>query len=549
MPRRVKIRLGVVAFSLLLGMLFVIPTLWPEREGILADITPSQGARLGLDLQGGMYLVLGVEVDRAVEDRSRRVRDEIRHLLEQAGIEGRVELDGITRIRVEAGEAAEPRIRRWIEDRGDILELDRKGPGVWEIRPTATELRQIRDWAVSQSLSTIRNRIDQYGIAEPTIQRQGDDRIVVQLPGVDDPRRAIELIGRTAQLTFHMYRDDLQVPDLESQVEDLLVRRPELRQDFHGLNEVLAVTLPTGVAVRFQRINDGFAARNVPVLVDTEPMLTGDTIVDARVRLNPQFNEPYVAMEFDAAGGRRFEEITSRSVGKRFAIVLDETVFSAPVIRERIPGGRASIEGQFTMDEARDLAIVLRAGALAAPARILEERSVGPSLGQDSIRAGVTAILVGSVLVLIFMMVYYRYAGFVADVSLVANMVFLLGILGLFGATLTLPGLAGIVLTIGMAIDGNVIIFERIREELRAGRGARASVEAGYAKALSSILDANITTLIAALVLFQFGTGPVRGFAVTLSVGILTTLFSVLFVSRTLIDAWVLRRGVRNLPI
>lgn len=539
-----KLKMFVFLASLLLGFYLLVPTVWPDRPQWALDFFPDRGARLGLDLQGGMYLVLEVEVERAVEDRTRRLRDEIVQAV--AGVTA--EIAGQGRVRVTASEAQRAALESWLGDRRDTLESSNVD-GVLEVRYTSTELAQIRDWAVIQSERTIRNRIDQYGVVEPTIQRQGEDRIVVQLPGIDDPQRAIELIGKTAQLTFHLFRDDVQVPDLAAQVDALLVARPELKGNMRALNAAFAATLPAGVELRFQRVADGFAAQTVPVLVDAEPLLTGDTITDARVRLNPQYNEPYVALEFDSIGATAFEDVTSRYVGRRFAIVLDDTVYSAPVIRERIAGGRASIEGGFTVDEARDLAIVLRAGALPAPATILEERSVGPSLGQDSIKEGVLAISIGGFLVVLFMILYYKIGGLVADVALVANLVYLLALMSLFGSTLTLPGLAGIVLTIGMAVDGNIIIFERIREELRAGRSVRAAVDSGFAKALSAILDANVTTLIAGIVLFQFGTGPVRGFAVTLTVGVLTTMFSVLFVSRTMIDLYVQRRGISRLPI
>lgn len=542
--RNQRTKLALFVASLLLGIYLMVPTVWRERPQWAQDFFPESGARLGLDLQGGMYLVLEVQVERAVEDRTRRLREEL-----SVAVEGlQFEILGLGELRAFGPAEAVSALQTWVGERTDTLAGSRSGDDLI-VRFTSGELTQIRDWAVLQSERTIRNRIDQYGVVEPTIQRQGADRIVVQLPGIDDPQRAIELIGKTAQLTFHLFRDDLPAGDVNAAVDALLAAQPGLRGDVRRLNAALAATLPAGVEVRFQRVGDGFASQTVPVLVDGEPMLTGDTITDARVRLNPQFNEPYVSMEFDALGARTFEEITSQYVGRRFAIVLDDTVYSAPVIRERIPGGRASIEGGFTIDEARDLAIVLRAGALPAPAIILEERSVGPSLGQDSIEQGVLAIAVGGLLVVLFMLVYYKFGGLVADIALVTNMVYLLGLLSLFGSTLTLPGLAGIVLTIGMAVDGNIIVFERIREELRAGRGVRTAVDAGFAKALSAILDANVTTLIAGVVLFQFGTGPVRGFAVTLTAGILTTLVSVLFVSRTLIDLYVQRRGVTRLPI
>lgn len=555
MSSKYRMRVLLILATMLVGVLFIIPTVIEDRPDWLAGITPERGAQLGLDLQGGMYLVLQVQVSQALEGRLRRYRQDFESHLEEQGVEGKaaVKVTGVTGLELEAPRGEATVVRSWLDERSETLQVLESGPtdgrAVWRVGFTPEESQRIRDWAVLQSKETIRNRVDQYGVLEPSIQRQGEDRIVVQLPGVENPDRAVDLIGKTAQLTFHMYRDDLDVSGLRGMVDELTTERPSLRRDVGALNAALAATLPAGVEVRFQRIPDEFGSRTEPVLVEADPMMTGESIVDARVRIASQYNEPYVALEFDDEGGRRFAEITEQHVGDRFAIVLDEVVYSAPVIRERIPGGRASIEGGFAIEEARDLAIVLRAGALPAPVKILEERTIGPSLGQDSIRRGVRAIVLGGLLVIVFMLVYYKYGGLVANISLVANMIYLLGALGMFEATLTLPGLAGIILTIGMAVDGNVIVFERIREELRLGKSVRAAVDGGYAKALSAVLDANITTMIAAVVLFQFGTGPVRGFAVTLTVGIATTLFSVLFVSRTFMDLYVQRRGVRSLPI
>ncbi|RMF18905.1 MAG: protein translocase subunit SecD [Candidatus Dadabacteria bacterium] len=538
----------MIVASWIIGALICVPTIWSQPPDWLEPLVPEKGAKLGLDLQGGMHLVLEVDTDAAVENRVRHFRNRLEQWAEKKGAVAAIEQNGPAELKVSITPMPDD-FDDFVADFGGTFEVDHKvGPSA-VVRIPQAELRRIRDWAVLQSLETIRNRIDQYGVSEPSIQRQGDDRIVVQLPGVDDPERAIKLIGRTAQLTFHLVRDDVQAEGLTEAIDALIAAHPEFKRDVRALNAALAATLPTGVEVRFQRVADEFGSFTQPILVSAEPEMSGDTVVDARVRIEQQFNEPYVLLQFNEEGAEQFAELTAENVGKRLAIVLDEMVYSAPVIREKIGGGRASIEGGFTIDEARDLAIVLRAGSLPADVSILEERTVGPSLGQDSIERGVRAIVVGGLLVVLFMAFYYRYAGIVADVSLFANLIYLMAILSLFGATLTLPGLAGIVLTIGMAVDGNVIIFERIREELRLGKSVRSAVETGYSKALSTVLDANVTTLIAGLILFQFGTGPVRGFAVTLTVGILTTLVSVLFVSRTLIDMYVQRRGVRSLPI
>jgi preprotein translocase subunit SecD len=350
---------------------------------------------------------------------------------------------------------------------------------------------------------------------------------VVELPGIKDAARAVQLIGKTARLEFRLVDEQ---------------RSPE---------EALQGRIPDGSEILYERrVNKqtGEVSR-LPFLLRKQTLLTGDALTNAEVRIGSQFNEPYVSIEFDSDGARRFERITSDNVGKRLAIVLDNTVYSAPVIRERISGGQAQITGSFTMEEARDLAIVLRAGALPAPVRIEYESIIGPSLGQDSIRQGLTAGLIGGALVVLFVLIYYRLSGLVANVALGLNVLLLLAGLGYFHATLTLPGIAGIVLTLGMAVDANVLIFERIREELRLGKPSRAAVEAGFARAWSAILDGNVTTLIAAAMLFQFGTGPIKGFAVTLSLGLLANLFTAVFICKFIFEAALAFRPIQRLSI
>lgn len=553
MRKKNQLRFTLIALALVVASLLVMPTFMPERPEWLRLLTPERGAKLGLDLQGGMHLVLGVDTDSALNSRLRYFRGRVDKWAAEQQIITEYSNLGVNQIQVALPANKLEAFKTWLEDLGGTFELasssiDGQRADAIVVIP-ADEVKMIRDWAVLQSLETIRNRIDQYGVAEPSIQRQGSNQIVVQLPGIEDTERAINLIGKTAQLTFHLVRNDVSVPDLEKHVDDLLASRPDLKRDIAALNAALAATLPAGVAVRFQRIADEFGSATVPMLVNAEPEMSGETVVDARVRIEQQFNQPYVMLEFNAEGAQLFADLTAKNRGKQLAIVLDESVYSAPVIREKIAGGVASIEGAFTINEARDLAIVLRAGALPADVSIQEERTVGPSLGQDSIRRGVQAISVGSVLVFVFMLVYYKLSGIIANIALLANVLFLLALMSLFQATLTLPGLAGIALTIGMAVDGNILVYERIREELRLGKSVRVAVEMGFNKALWSILDANITTLIAGVILFQFGTGPVRGFAVTLSAGILTTLFTVLVLTRTLFDMYVQRPGVTKLSI
>ncbi|MBU1062440.1 MAG: protein translocase subunit SecD, partial [Candidatus Omnitrophica bacterium] len=365
---------------------------------------------------------------------------------------------------------------------------------------------EAREDAPSRALEIIRNRIDQFGVREPLIQRQGKDSIVVQLPGITDRDRAIELIGKTALLEFKIVEDDEQL--------NKEAREGNVPQGYE-LKDVLKES----------------------VLLRADAVLTGDTLVNAEVRFDQsRFNEPYIALEFNSKGASIFSEVTGQNVNKRLAIVLDGKVHSAPRINEKIPSGRASITGRFSIDEATDIALVLRAGALPAPIYIEEERTVGPLLGRDSIESGIRASLIGVVLVLSFMLVYYLFAGLVASIAMLLNFVIVLGVLGWFHTTLTLPGIAGMILVIGMAVDANVLIYERIREELLTGKHIRSAVAFGYNKAFTAILDSNITTLIAAALLFRFGTGPIRGFGVTLSIGILASMFTAIFVTRIIFD-------------
>ena len=365
--------------------------------------------------------------------------------------------------------------------------------------------------APDRALEIIRNRIDQFGVLEPSIQKQGRDRIVIQLPGVTDRARALKLIKSSAHLEFRIVADE-----------------PEL------VKEALAGNTPEGYELKELKQRDG---KTEQILLVKKAALGGDALVDATTEFSQStFNQPYVSIEFDKAGGQVFASLTEENVGRRLAIVLDGTVYSAPVIREKIPSGRAQISGNFSVQEANDLAIVLRAGALPAPVEVIEERTVGPSLGKDSIQKGIKAIIIGGLLVLAFMAVYYLLAGLIADFALMLNMILITGALSYFHATLTLPGIAGLVLTIGMSVDANVLIFERIREEFKLGKSIRAAIQSGFSRAFLTILDANLTTLITALILFQFGTGPVRGFATVLSIGIISSMFTALVVTRLILE-------------
>jgi preprotein translocase subunit SecD len=382
------------------------------------------------------------------------------------------------------------------------------------------ELIRIRDGVVEQAINVMRNRIDEFGVVEPTLQVQGDDEIVVQLPGIQDPQRAKDLIGRTAVLEFRFLAEGPQAGTLESPGAGTQV--------LSGERDACA----TGKC-----------------LVERRPIMTGDVLTDARVQPGGSLEGPTVDFVLDSQGARIFGEATTARVGRQLAIVLDNHVQSAPVIREAITGGRGQISGRFTFEEAQDLANVLRNGALPAPLKLMEERTVGPSLGRDSIEKGTISLLVGSALVWAFMAVYYRGGGLITDLALLLNLLFLVGTFALFGFTLTLPGIAGLVLTVGMAVDANILILERMREELRLGKNARAAIEAGYERAWSAILDSNVTLFLSGLIMFQFGSGPVRGFAVTMCVGIGTTLLTAVFATRVMYDWLVAQRRLTTVSV
>jgi len=379
--------------------------------------------------------------------------------------------------------------------------------------------------ACDRAVEVIRNRIDEFGVRETSIQKQGEDEIVVQLPGVTDRERAIELIGKTAMLEFKIVSNDAE-----------------------KLKTAIAGTIPEGFELKYT------LDENEPLLLQKQAVLVGDALTNATVRFDQsQFNEPIVALQFNASGAKKFAEITASNVGKRLAIVLDGKVQSAPRIREAIPSGEAVITGRFDAQVAQDLALVLRVGALPAPMHVEEERTIGPLLGQDSINKGVKACLVGCALVFIFMAGYYLLAGLISDIALFLNLIMILGGLGLLpllfpgiSATLTLPGIAGIALSLGMAVDANVLINERIREEITAGRNLRTAISNGYSRAFSAIFDSNLTTLIAAFMLFQFGTGPIRGFAVTLTIGLLASMFTAILVTRVIFELLLNLGWIKN---
>ena len=515
-----------VIVVIIVSVVYILPTINPS-------LWPHKKINLGLDLQGGMHLALEVDTEKAVESTVERISQEMRSFLKNEHIR-HISLNRIDGSRISVELQGQENIDKFEK----LLDKEFKNLRILS-RSTHNEIltmildlpdkesSQIKKLATEQALETIRNRIDQFGVSEPDIRQQGENRILIQLPGIKDTKRAKDLIGRTALLEF------------------------KLVDETHDLNSALQGNVPPGSEVLYGIKEDPETRRVIktPYLIKKRTLLTGAQLTDAKVQIDSQYNEPYVSINFDKKGGRDFARITGANVKKRLAIVLDNKVYSAPVIQEKIAGGQARITGRFTTEEARDLAIALRAGALPAPVNILEERTVGPSLGTDSIRKGLISMGVGGILVILFMIIYYRGSGLIADIALLLNIILIAGGLAAFQATLTLPGIAGIILTIGMAVDANVLIFERIREEMSIGKTPRAAVDAGFDRATLTILDANVTTLIAALVLFQFGTGPVKGFAVTLSLGVLSSLFTALVLSRLIFDYFLIKLKSKSLSI
>jgi preprotein translocase subunit SecD len=548
--KKVGGRVALLVLVVVVSFVFFLPSyqpLYQRLPGWLRAVFPNKGITLGLDLQGGIHLVLEVEEDRAVEIAVERavvaVQDEL--VDKKLPVES-VKRTGPIRITLSFQNAdLKPQIQKVLDDFPTFFEDESAATAntlVWELRDT--EIKRIKDSAINQALETIRNRIDQFGVAEPLIQRQGLKQIVVQLPGIKEPKRAKDLIKETALLEFKLLdEDNLLKLNLPARVRKGKDQEDVLRQ--------FAEKLPEGDEILFERVVDkdtGGSEYLIPFLVKKRVLLTGDVLSDARVAIG-QFNDPYVSVTFDAKGAKEFDRITGENVKKRMAIVLDNTIYSAPVIQERISGGRAQITGTFTTQEANDLAIVLRAGALPAPLKIVQDLTVGPSLGQDSIDKGLISTLIAGAMVVLFMMTYYRLSGVIADAALVLNLICLIGSLAALNATLTLPGIAGIILTIGMGVDSNVLIFERIREELRQGKPVRLAVDGGYDKALLTIIDSHVTTLITGFALFLFGTGPIKGFAVTLCLGIAINLFTALVGTKVVFDVINQRQKVERLSI
>ena len=528
----------------LFGVAFIAPNFLSEKEAAaLPGWLPQQQVVLGLDLRGGSHLLAEVKVSDVIKSRLESLKDAVRPELRKAGIKKYrglgVRGHSVT-VRVTDPKKEEAGIRalRQIGEQqvaGTGANLTGGGEPLFEVEKNDQGLivlsvtdRAVIDWsikAVEQAIEVVRLRVDETGVREPTIQRQGIDRILIQLPGVKNPERIKDLIGKVAKMTFHL-ADPRVSPE-----------------------EAMQGRVPPGSMLLPDAEEKDPAGNPRMYLIRKKVMVSGENLVDSQPGFDSRTNEPVVSFRFDAVGGRKFGSITGKNVNRIFAIVLDNKVISAPVIREPILGGSGQISGNFTVESAQDLSLLLRAGALPAPLTYLEERTVGPGLGADSIAAGKIACIIGLILVVVFMCAAYGLFGLMANIALFFNMILIFGGLSFLQATLTLPGIAGIVLTIGMAVDANVLIFERIREEVRVGRTPISAIEAGYSRAITTIIDANLTTLIAALLLYQFGSGPIRGFAVTLSIGIVTSMFTAIMVTRLLIVTWLRRKQPEVLPV
>ena len=520
---------GILLMALV-ACLFAVPNFFSESTVRTWPGWAQRHIVLGLDLQGGSHLLLEVDANAVRKERLQGINDEVLRVLRQARVPftGRAIHGNSVEVRITRDsdiETALGKLRELSQPLSGILGSSGQrsinitdSGGLITLTPSDTAVTERVRQAVDQSIQIIERRVNELGLVEPTIQREGIDRILVQVPGLQDPSRLKEILGKTAKLDFRMVDQSMSAEQAAGS---------HVPQD----SEIL----------------DG--EKGQKFLVEKRVLVSGADLTDAQPGFDQRSSEPIVSFRFNSTGARKFAEATQQNVGKPFAIVLDNKVISAPVIREPILGGSGQISGSFTVEQANDLAILLRAGALPAPLTIIEERTVGPGLGQDSINAGEHAAYAGAALVIIFMLVTYGLFGLFANIAVAINIAMIFGVLSALSATLTLPGIAGIVLTVGIAVDSNVLIYERIREEVRAGRSAISAIDAGFSRALATILDSNITTFIAAAVLFYIGTGPVRGFAVTLGIGILTSLFTAFTLTRLIVAYWVRLWRPRTVPI
>ena len=561
MPRSWWYRAIFLAGCIAIGVLHILPTVFPRVDAKKFPV--KQKINLGLDLQGGLYLIMGVEFPKVYRESLTLNSNQLKNSAVKAGIPVK------SLAVLEGGDVNDPQAVFEIEDParveefrklvkeqwGPVLRIVSQDAGKFTVGFTGAHLTNMNSNTVNQSIEVIRNRIDEFGVAEPVITSHGKDKILLELPGIRDVERAKSLIGQTAKLEFKMVVDEKMKPEqLASSIEKAVAsakdKFPEdlkLSDYVRRLNEMLVKELPEGTEIAFERVKDPVTSnviRKIPYLLEKNADVTGEDLQDAFVSVDQQDNMPFVSLSFNFKGAEKFERVTGANVHRRMAIVLDGVVHSAPTIQGKIGGGQARItmgrgNYQQVLKEASDLGIVLRAGALPAQLEFQEERVVGPSLGADSIEDGKRASLIAFALVFFFMLLYYRKSGLIANFALALNGLLMFAILVGLEATLTLPGIAGIALTLGMAVDANIVIYERIREELRSGKSVAASVDMGFSRASATILDANLTTAIAGIVLMEFGTGPVRGFAVTLLVGIATSMFTAVFASKVVFDLWL----------
>ncbi len=509
-----------------IGLVYAIPSLVPsERLAALPNWVPHKQVSLGLDLQGGSHLLLEVDVAAVMRERLNNLIDGVRVSMRTQRIPvTNLALDGNQGIFFRIPNAADvERARTVVRELEPNAQITTQSDGTIAVRFEQREILELNRRTLSQSVEIVRRRIDELGTKDPTIQAQGQDRVLVQLPGVREPERIKELLGKTAKLSFHL---------LDMNAGEAVIGRA-----------------PPGSEVVPADKEIGPDGKPRLYVIQRRIAVAGERLTDAQAGTNSQTGEWVVNFKFDGVGARQFGDVTRQNVGRPFAVVLDNKVITAPVIREPILGGTGQISGSFNAQSASDLAVLLRAGALPAPLTVLEERTVGPDLGSDSIRAGTIACLIGYALIVVLMLVGYGLFGIVANIALLLNLAFTLSIMSAIGATLTLPGIAGMVLGLAMAVDANVLIYERMREEMDAGRSPFPAVDAAFQRAFGTIIDSNLTTLIAAMLLYVFGSGPVRGFAVTLSIGIACSMFTAVTVTKMLIVGWLNWRRPKTLPL
>jgi preprotein translocase subunit SecD len=525
-----RAKAAAILLTALVICAFMIPNFFSEQTVKGWPAWAQRRLVLGLDLQGGSHILLEVDRNDVRKQRLDSLRDEVVRTLREAKITWAnvpAVRGNSVEVRLREGQdfqAALSKLRGLSQPLGGVLqgngvrtlEITDAGGGLVRITPTEAAILERTRGTIDQSVPIIERRINELGLVEPTVQRQGTDRILVQVPGLGDPRQLIDLLGKTAKLEFRMVDTGADPAHPPSDSETLEEKRDN---------------------------------QKIPIVVKKQALVEGADLSDAQASFDQRTGEPIVNFKFNGVGARKFGRATQENVGRPFAIVLDNEVISAPVIREPILGGSGQISGNFTVESANNLAILLRAGALPAKLTVIEQRVVGPGLGLDSIKAGEHASIAGALLVVVFMLVTYGLFGLFANIAVTVNVAMIIGVLSFLSATLTLPGIAGIVLTVGIAVDSNVLIYERIREEVRNGRTAITAIDAGFKRALDTILDSNITTFIAAAVLFFIGTGPVRGFAVTLGIGILTSLFTAFTLTRLIMAWWVRMVRPQAVPI